>query len=87
MTLYITVCCKHLLQESSSLVALWVTNRPRMHRFVREQLLPAWGLQQVATWLWLKVSYGLDGYHDVMMALAQGELGDCSMWPHGSNSR
>jgi hypothetical protein len=44
-----------LLQESSNLVALWVTNRPRMHRFVREQLLPAWGLQHVATWLWLKV--------------------------------
>jgi N6-adenosine-specific RNA methylase IME4 len=47
--------CKCLLQQSSSLVALWVTNRPRMHRFVREQLLPAWGLQHVATWLWLKV--------------------------------
>lgn len=38
------------------LVALWVTNRERHRRFVERELLPAWGLQQVATWYWLKVA-------------------------------
>lgn len=43
-----------LPQDPGSLVGLWVTNRRRMHRFVVQQLLPAWGLQHAATWLWLK---------------------------------
>jgi hypothetical protein len=49
-----------LLQDPCSLVAVWVTNRPRMHRFAQEQLLPAWGLTHVATWLWLKVEWARD---------------------------
>ena len=32
-----------------------MTNREKHHRFVREELLPAWNLQEVATWYWLKV--------------------------------
>lgn len=52
MTLLLLVL---LPQDPGSLVALWVTNRCRMHRFVVQQLLPAWGLQHAATWLWLKV--------------------------------
>ncbi|WIA17442.1 hypothetical protein OEZ85_014289 [Tetradesmus obliquus] len=62
---YATLTPNHLLympvkqllrQDPGSLVALWVTNRRRMHRFVVQQLLPAWGLQHAATWLWLKVA-------------------------------
>lgn len=40
---------------SGALVALWVTNRERLRRFVEQELLPAWGAQHVATWYWLKV--------------------------------
>lgn len=44
------------LQSPGSLVALWVTNRPRIARLASERLLPAWGLTRVATWWWLKVT-------------------------------
>jgi hypothetical protein len=33
-----------------------MTNRERHWKFVEEELLPMWGLQTVATWLWLKVT-------------------------------
>eukprot|EP00873_Tetraselmis_striata_P034311 jgi/Tetstr1/454575/TSEL_041470.t1 len=45
-----------LTSEDSALVALWVTNRPKLLRFVDEELLAAWGLTKVATWYWLKVT-------------------------------
>ena len=38
------------------MLALWVTNRERLRRFVDQELLPKWGLEQVATWFWLKVT-------------------------------
>ena len=38
------------------LVALWVTNRERLRRFVDAELLPAWGLVPAALWFWLKVT-------------------------------
>ena len=38
------------------LLALWVTNRERLRRFVEAELLPAWGLAPAAQWLWLKVT-------------------------------
>jgi hypothetical protein len=42
--------------QGGALVALWMTNRERHWRFVEAQLLPAFGLTAVATWLWLKVT-------------------------------
>jgi N6-adenosine-specific RNA methylase IME4 len=45
-----------MLQQPGSLLALWMTNRPRHHRFVHEKLFPAWGVVHVATWYWLKVT-------------------------------
>eukprot|EP00879_Flechtneria_rotunda_P028959 GHRR01031201.1.p1 GENE.GHRR01031201.1~~GHRR01031201.1.p1 ORF type:complete len:297 (+),score=63.35 GHRR01031201.1:559-1449(+) len=48
--------CHAPVQSPCSLGVLWVTNRRRHHRFIRQQLLPAWGLQHVATWFWLKVT-------------------------------
>ena len=37
-------------------MALWMTNRPRLWRFVEAELLPAWQLRVAATWAWIKVS-------------------------------
>lgn len=37
-------------------MALWMTNRPRLWRFVETELLPAWQLRIAATWAWMKVS-------------------------------
>ena len=42
------------LQEG--MLALWVTNRERLRRFVEAELLPAWGLVLAAEWFWLKVT-------------------------------
>ncbi|KAL6784179.1 hypothetical protein ACKKBG_A05115 [Auxenochlorella protothecoides x Auxenochlorella symbiontica] len=44
--------------EGGAVVALWVTNRERLRRFVETELLPAWGLRHVATWHWLKLTPG-----------------------------
>lgn len=40
------------------LVAMWVTNRERIHRFLEKELLPHWGLTLFRTWLWVKVGRG-----------------------------
>ncbi|KAL3160646.1 hypothetical protein ABBQ32_010569 [Trebouxia sp. C0010 RCD-2024] len=50
------IALQKLMHADGCLVALWVTNRERHHRFIREELLPHWGLKQVATWFWLKVT-------------------------------
>lgn len=42
--------------QGHGLLALWVTNRERLRAFVERELLPAWGLQHVATWYWVKVT-------------------------------
>ena len=45
-----------VMMQGRGLLALWVTNRERHRRFVDAELLPAWGLRQVAAWYWLKVT-------------------------------
>jgi N6-adenosine-specific RNA methylase IME4 len=47
---------RQLCHASGALVALWVTNRERIRRFVESSLLPAWGLELVAEWHWLKMA-------------------------------
>lgn len=37
-------------------MALWLTDRQRLRRFVEGELLPAWGLRPLAHWVWLKVA-------------------------------
>ncbi|KAF9976943.1 Methyltransferase-like protein 4 [Actinomortierella ambigua] len=37
-------------------VAVWITNRPKVYNFVTKKLFPAWGLDLVACWYWLKVT-------------------------------
>ena len=44
------------LLSPNSLVALWVTTRPKLRRVVDSELLPAWGLRLLRVWLWLKVN-------------------------------
>ncbi|KAG5456841.1 MAG: hypothetical protein BJ554DRAFT_3303, partial [Olpidium bornovanus] len=43
-------------RDRPALAAIWVTNRPRLLRLVRDKLLPAWGLSHVGTWYWVKVT-------------------------------
>ncbi|CAO3572493.1 unnamed protein product [Mortierella alpina] len=43
-------------QECGGIVAVWVTNRAKVKRVVVEKLFPAWGLELVAHWYWLKVT-------------------------------
>lgn len=42
--------------KTSPIVAVWITNRSKINRFVVEKLFPAWGLKLVAHWYWLKVT-------------------------------
>ena len=35
---------------------LWVTNNPKISKFVKYKLFPDWGLQLVSTWFWIKVT-------------------------------
>uniref|UniRef100_A0A061S4K4 Methyltransferase-like protein 4 n=1 Tax=Tetraselmis sp. GSL018 TaxID=582737 RepID=A0A061S4K4_9CHLO len=62
---YITMPPKRLFQlplrqimplQGQAIVALWLTNRKRVHNFARHQLLPQWGLEEVGLWYWLKVT-------------------------------
>ncbi|GJJ76339.1 N(6)-adenine-specific DNA methyltransferase [Entomortierella parvispora] len=42
--------------RASPVVAVWITNRRKVRRFVVEKLFPAWGLKLVARWYWLKIT-------------------------------
>ncbi|KAI9228985.1 MAG: MT-A70-domain-containing protein [Piptocephalis tieghemiana] len=45
------------LLAPGGLLAIWLTNRPRIHRIVQTKLFPAWGnLALVGHWHWLKVT-------------------------------
>ncbi|KND00416.1 uncharacterized protein SPPG_04738 [Spizellomyces punctatus DAOM BR117] len=46
---------KHLIKPGGCL-AVWVTNKPKYQRFVRDKLFSACGLAYVAEWYWLKVT-------------------------------
>lgn len=41
--------------RSDTLVAVWVTNHPKVQDFVRRKFLPGFGLHVHAEWAWLKV--------------------------------
>ncbi|KAF9124142.1 hypothetical protein BGW39_008420 [Mortierella sp. 14UC] len=40
--------------EKRGVVAVWITNRAKIRKVVVEKLFPAWGLELVAQWYWLK---------------------------------
>lgn len=54
-----------LLQETAKhspvLVGVWVTNHTKCRRFVRDKLLPAWGVTGIADWYWVKITAGEEG--------------------------
>ncbi|GFS25652.1 methyltransferase-like protein 4 [Elysia marginata] len=45
----------HLCADDA-LVCVWVTNNSRLIDFVKKMLFPAWSVQYLATWIWLKVT-------------------------------
>lgn len=45
----------HVCHESG-IVAVWVTNKMKFIKFVKEDLFRHWGIQYLTTWHWLKVT-------------------------------
>ncbi|KAK5817058.1 MT-A70-domain-containing protein [Linnemannia elongata] len=43
-------------EGGGGVVAVWITNRAKVRKVVVEKLFPAWGLELVAQWYWLKVT-------------------------------
>jgi hypothetical protein len=41
---------------SESLVAVWVTNRPKYKQFLIDKLFPAWQLELLGEWYWMKMT-------------------------------
>lgn len=37
-------------------MCIWVTNNPKISKFVTTKLFPSWGLKVVSTWYWIKVA-------------------------------
>ncbi|GLU04396.1 hypothetical protein SLE2022_215460 [Rubroshorea leprosula] len=52
---FLSLPIKKLIHTDGALVALWVTNREKLRKFVEEELFPAWGVRYLATFYWLKV--------------------------------
>ncbi|KAK6188471.1 hypothetical protein SNE40_004638 [Patella caerulea] len=44
------------LMNNGGLVVIWVTNKPKLHSFIKETLLPSWKLKFCVEWHWLKVT-------------------------------
>ncbi|CAI9116678.1 OLC1v1017890C1 [Oldenlandia corymbosa var. corymbosa] len=52
---FLSLPIKQLTHTGGALVALWVTNREKLRRFIESELFPAWGLRYAATFYWLKI--------------------------------
>mmetsp|Transcript_45887 Transcript_45887/g.87585 ORF Transcript_45887/g.87585 Transcript_45887/m.87585 type:complete len:466 (+) Transcript_45887:158-1555(+) len=53
---FLTLPIVELCHSQGALVAVWITNRERHLRFAMDELFPAWNVDLVATWYWLKVT-------------------------------
>ncbi|KAG0763572.1 hypothetical protein G6F60_007499 [Rhizopus arrhizus] len=42
--------------KEGSLVAIWVTNKPKFRNFILKKLFPSWQLEPVSEWVWLKLT-------------------------------
>ncbi|KAL5218945.1 hypothetical protein ABZP36_019629 [Zizania latifolia] len=51
--LYLPV--QELAHSAGALLALWITNREKMWKFVEEELFPSWGIKDLTVFYWLKV--------------------------------
>ncbi|KAG0204840.1 Methyltransferase-like protein 4 [Mortierella sp. NVP41] len=47
---------EHSAGGGGGVVAVWITNRAKIRKVVVEKLFPAWGLELVAHWYWLKMT-------------------------------
>nr|QTZ19469.1 methyltransferase 2 isoform X1 [Bixa orellana] len=56
---FLSLPIKQLALKEGAVIALWVTNREKLLNFVKEELFPAWGVNFLATFYWLKVK--IDG--------------------------
>ncbi|KAI8972023.1 MT-A70-domain-containing protein [Mycotypha africana] len=45
-----------MIGEKDSIVAVWVTNKPKFRNFIIHKLFPSWKLECVGEWIWLKVT-------------------------------
>ncbi|KAF9620250.1 hypothetical protein IFM89_010985 [Coptis chinensis] len=52
---FLSLPISQLTHTQGSLVALWVTNREKLRRFVEKELFPTWGVSYKAVVYWLKV--------------------------------
>ncbi|KAK2660478.1 hypothetical protein Ddye_007011 [Dipteronia dyeriana] len=52
---FLSLPIKKLTHTDGALVALWITNREKLHSFVEKELFPTWGVKYAATFYWLKV--------------------------------
>ncbi|KAI9255462.1 MT-A70-domain-containing protein [Sporodiniella umbellata] len=46
---------KDMIQDDT-LVAVWVTNKPKFRAFIINKLFPSWQLECVSEWVWLKLT-------------------------------
>ena len=47
------------LTTEGALLFVWVTNKQKLVRYVKETLFPLWSVQMLAQWYWLKVDIHL----------------------------
>ncbi|KAL8466611.1 hypothetical protein ACS0TY_035601 [Phlomoides rotata] len=52
---FLSLPVKQITHTCGALVALWVTNREKLRKFVEIELFPKWGVEYAATFYWLKV--------------------------------
>ncbi|GAA5986581.1 hypothetical protein JCM10908_003811 [Rhodotorula pacifica] len=45
-----------LLGDKPAIVAVWLTNRVKFRRLVRDKLFPAWNVKDTAEWYWVKIA-------------------------------
>ncbi|KAJ9050277.1 hypothetical protein DSO57_1015876 [Entomophthora muscae] len=45
-----------LINPTSGMVAVWITNRPKVRRFVVDKLFNSWNISLVAEWAWVKIT-------------------------------
>ncbi|GAA5972341.1 hypothetical protein JCM8115_001260 [Rhodotorula mucilaginosa] len=45
-----------LLGDKPAVVAVWLTNRVKFRRLVKDKLFPAWRVRNVAEWYWVKIA-------------------------------
>lgn len=50
------------LAAPGCLVVVWVTNRMKHIKFVKDTLFPKWSVAPAAEWQWLKVGIFIGGY-------------------------